>query len=757
MQSHFANDVIETNCAAYAHTLAGEPPAKWELLGRHLAEVGGLAGEFANAFGARAWGEALGYWHDLGKYSNAFQEYLLRNADPDASEPSVAGGRVDHSTFGAQYAAKTIGGHRGRVMAFCIAGHHGGLPDARSSDASTERSSLQWRLRAGPPRVPAVELPLTVWSAPELGLPFGPTGANAAFQVAFFARMLFSCLIDADRTATEAFCDPAKGAERRVARPTIGELASVLGGFLHAKSAAAPRTTVNEMRQRVLGDCLAAAPEAPGFFSLNVPTGGGKTYSSLAFALNHAHTHDLRRVVVAIPFTSIIEQTADVYREAIALLAGRALVEHHSGLNPRQNTRANEMAAENWDAPLIVTTNVQLFESLFAAATTPCRKLHRLARSVIILDEAQMLPVELLAPTLAALRELVVHYGCTVVLCTATQPALERRDGFDLGIEGVRHIVRDPASLFAALKRVTVRRVGLLADDELADRLAGERTALCIVNSRAHAAGLFRKISERTGGDATYHLSTYMCAEHRTSMLRVVRERLKNGMPCRLVSTQLVEAGVDIDFPVVFRAPTGFDGAAQAAGRCNREGALAMGSVYLFDTASRPPPGLLRDAAQTAHELAKLYPDPLTPDAINAYFRLFYWSQSHKWDKHAVLPQFDADLSRPDGLDFRFRAAAERYQLIRDDQTPILVPYDDVGRSVRDRMLRGEPMNLDLLRTSQRYLVSVWERLLTQLLDAGVLIAHESGMFLLVNDAAYTDDTGLNPDVAGIDPAVLVQ
>ena len=326
----------------------------------------------------------------------------------------------------------------------------------------------------------------------------------------------------------------------------------------------------------MLADCLAAAPLAPGFFALNVPTGGGKTYSSLAFALAHALAHDLRRVVVAIPFTSIIEQTADAYRQALGVLTERGLVEHHCSLAPAKDTRANQLAAENWDAPLVVTTNVQLYESLFAAAATPCRKVHRLVRSVIVLDEAQTIPVELLRPTLLALQELVCHYGCTVVLCTATQPALEWRAGeFELGLRNVRPIIQDQAALFAALRRVEVVRVGRLGDEALADLIAAEHAALCIVNTRRHAAELYDALVARGGPAGCYHLSTFMCAQHRRDQLAEIRRRLRDSQPCRLVSTQLIEAGVDVDFPAVYRAPAGFDSLAQAAGRCNREGSRA--------------------------------------------------------------------------------------------------------------------------------------------------------------------------------------
>lgn len=454
----------------YAHTVPDTPKSAWELLPVHLDEVAEIAGHFASAFGAKDWGLLAGRWHDLGKYSQAFQDYIA-GGDPDAGEESTpAKGRVDHSTFGAKHAVETMPGAFGQILAFCIAGHHAGLPDAAVGDDQASRASLQSRLAAGPPRVPHVDLPPGFPKPPPPPFPWKPDGRDdLGIRTALFVRMLFSCLVDADRTATERFCDRDRADRRAAPKPTIAAMAGRLDAYLETKRSPEP-TPVNRIRAAVLADCRSAADHPPGFFALNVPTGGGKTLSSLAFAFKHAQKHGLNRVVVAIPFTSIIEQTADVYRSALGDLARLGLVEHHSNIDPPKHTRENQMAAENWDAPLIVTTNVQLYESLFAAGTTPCRKLHRLANSVIVLDEAQTIPLELLTATLAALRRLVSDYGCTIVLCTATQPALERNDDFKIGIEPgkIRDIVPPGRDLHTALRRVDLTRVGKLSDDDLA-------------------------------------------------------------------------------------------------------------------------------------------------------------------------------------------------------------------------------------------------------------------------------------------------
>lgn len=738
---------------AYAHTLPNTPPEQWELLTRHLEEVATLCSTHASAFKAADWGRVAGHCHDLGKASATFQAYLhASNRDAkNAGEESASGNRVDHSTFGARYVDSAIPGPVGRMLAFCVAGHHAGLADATPADDLSSRSSLLFRLNPAAIQIPHVDPPqLTI-------TPLSPplkAGVNErAFALAFFTRMLFSCLIDADRTCTETFCDPDKAKERAVPRPSLRELKGQLDAHLDAMQQNAPVTMVNEQRRSILAQCLQAASDEPGFYSLRVPTGGGKTLSSLAFAFHHAGER-MQRVVVAIPFTSIIEQTADTYRKALGHYAERAVVEHHTNLQPERATRANQFATENWDAPLIVTTNVQLFESLFAASTTPCRKLHRLANSTIILDEAQTLPIDLLKPTLRALQELVRNYGCTVVLCTATQPALEHRSDFSIGLKDVKPIIANPSQLFESMRRVAVQHLGLLVDTVLATRLASEVQVLCIVNTRKHSARLFDLVSEKAEAGTVFHLSTLMCGEHRRKALQQVRERLKANLPCRVVSTQLIEAGVDIDVPMVYRAAAGFDSIAQAAGRCNREGLAPMGTTYVFDAEEPPPSGLLRQGADTARELWDLYrDDPLSPEALEQYFRLLYWKKSGDWDKRGVMECMSLDSNRPSELYFQFRCIEERYKLIRDMQLPILIPYDATARNLLSEL---ENPFVDYIphRKLQPYLVSIPEHLLRELQANGVVRPHEAGVWILLREDAYTQQKGLVLDPIGLDAAL---
>jgi len=714
---------------------------------------------FAEAFGARLWGEVLGRCHDLGKLSDDFQHYLYSSGaasgDAGAENEDAPSLRVDHSTFGARFVAKAVGRVPGQLLAFCIAGHHTGLADESSSDDAAQRSTLRHKL--DPEKYVIPEATALGIELPTLTSPLRLSRGEEAFQLAFFTRMLFSCLIDADRTRTEEFCDPEGAVERSglgagFGRPSLAALKYELDRSLRKKQEEAEPIEVNRQRAIVLQHCCEAAHLQPGFFSLNVPTGGGKTLSSLAFALNHALLKDLRRVVMAIPYTSIIEQTADVYRDALGTLAEAGLVEHHTNLQPKHDTRSNQLGTENWDAPLIVTTNVQLMESLFAYRTTPCRKLHNLARSVIVLDEAQTIPVELLRPALAALRELVLNYGCSIVLCTATQPALERRDDFELGLEAVRPIIPDAVPLFQALRRVEVRAVGTLTDDELAPRLAQEQSVLCIVNTRKHASRLYDKVAEISEAADCFHLSTWMCGEHRRNVLKTVRERLNAKRPCRVISTQLVEAGVDLDFPTVYRAEAGFDSIAQAAGRCNREGKLPLGFTYVFEAEERPPAGLLRVAADTAKELQSKHPDPLDPKAVEAYFRLFYWTQKSRWDKHRVMATMGIDQARGRAL-LQFREMARAFRMICDNQLPILIPYNAKASVLWDNLATGKVLFVPQ-RELQPYLVSVRKETVQLMQARGFVTEHESGMWLLENRSLYSASKGLDPASSRLDESL---
>ena len=734
----------------------------------HLNKVAWWAAKFAaemfppgspGAEAAGQWGRLAGLWHDLGKFAPEWQEYLKRKAGADTHGDEVAG-RVDHSTAGAQLADAEIP-FFGRLLAYALAGHHAGLADGIASSSS----SLEQRLRKRLPPLP--DLPSGIAEAAENLPPVGPS-LRSGGSLAFFARMLFSALVDADFLATEAFMSPRQYASRSSSRrphPSIADLEEALAKHLGAFPE--PTTPVNRIRAEILTQCLKAAERPPGLFSLTVPTGGGKTLSSLAFALKHARLHGLGRVIYVIPYTSIIEQNARVFREAIASLGPDVVVEHHSNLDPdaEHQTVASRLAAENWDARIVVTTNVQFFESLHANRSSRCRKLHRLARSVVVLDEAQSLPVEFLAPCLSAISELTETYGASVVLCTATQPAIIRRDEFPIGLPEPQEIIPDPAELHRALHRVVAEPIpGKLDDEALVTRLLDEPKVLCVVNTRRHARELFERLPD---DGSRFHLSALMCAEHRTTKLKAVQCRLVAGLPVRLVSTQLIEAGVDIDFPVVYRALAGLDSITQAAGRCDREGRLTAaagrpgGRVYIFEPPTLPPAGFIRSTAASAAEvLASAPPDLLAPAAVEDYFLTHYWKHADATDAKGILECWPDLGKRPAHLSpeeaareillgFRFLTCAEQFKLIDDSYTePVVIPYGERGKSLwREVRDTHDPTRLRVLaRKLQRYTVTIPRPQHLRLRDAGILLpAHEERFFFLNSDLHYSLDFGLHP------------
>ncbi|MDT4837324.1 CRISPR-associated helicase Cas3 [compost metagenome] len=564
--------------------------------------------------------------------------------------------------------------------------------------------------------------------------------------------MLFSCLVDADYLDTEAFYDCIQGRRslREQSRPLLAELRAALDRHLAEFKGDTP---VNRLRGEILAGVRSKANEQPGLFSLTVPTGGGKTLASLAFALDHALTHGLRRVIYVIPFTSIVEQNAAVFRRALGALGERAVLEHHSAFvdDRRQSLEAKKklnLAMENWDAPIVVTTAVQFFESLFADRPARCRKLHNIAGSVVILDEAQTLPLKLLRPCVAALDELALNYHCSPVLCTATQPALQSPD-FIGGLQDVRELAPEPQRLFRELERVRVQALGSLEDTALTEQIARREQVLCIVNNRRHARALYESLGELTGAR---HLTTLMCAKHRSQVLAEVRQMLNKGEPCRLVATSLIEAGVDVDFPVVLRAEAGLDSIAQAAGRCNREGRrpLAESEVLVFATANSDwaPPEELKQFAQAAREVMRLHPDDcLSMAAIERYFRLLYWQKgAAELDAGNLLGLIEK--GRLDGLPYE--TLASKFRMIDSLQLPVIIPFDDEARAAL-RELEFADGCATIARRLQPYLVQLPRKGFQALLDAGAIqsVAGErygEQFMALVNPELYHHQFGLHWD-----------
>jgi CRISPR-associated endonuclease/helicase Cas3 len=706
----------------------------WQPLKDHLAAVANQASKLAEPFGAEEIAWVTGLCHDLGKYSREFQRRL--------EDPRV---RVDHSTAGAATAFHKYGAV-GRLIAYAIAGHHSGLPNGGGALESDLFHRVKYKQVAD----------FSSYSS-ELRLPDNVRGPvlrpqspeSRGFTLAFFTRMLFSCLVDADSLDAEAFGDPQVSALRGVSLP-LAVLEQRLLEYIDRVTASASRTRVNEKRAEVLRDCLQAAEHPRGLFTLTVPTGGGKTLSSLAFALKHARLHGLRRIIYAIPFTSIIEQNAGVFRKAVG---EEAVLEHHSNValpdNREDGWRSSlELAEQNWDAPLVVTTNVQFFESLFSSRPGRCRKLHNIAKSVVILDEAQMLPVELLKPCIAAICELVNNYGVSVVLCSATQPALEGL--FPKGMQ-VREVTRDPASLYLALNRVEVHNMGTASDEDVVTQILGQKQVLCIVNTRAHARKLFEQLGR---ADGHYHLSAAMYPKHRLERLNEIRQRLREGLVCRVVSTQLIEAGVDVDFPVVIRAMAGIDSIAQAAGRCNREGKAERGQVYVFSPAGGEGMSHIwfKRTASIAASVMNRVEDPLGLGSVKQYFQELYFYEGgtlpHSCeptglDRHGILDRIEVG-AKP--LDFPFREIADLFKVIGDETVGVIVPGDERCRKLLEKV-RYLGISRQRVRNLQQYTVSVrpWE--LKGLQEAGVL-SDVGGLAVLSGAGCYDSVFGLRAEPA---------
>ncbi len=495
----------------YAHSLKGFPPEVWQSLEDHLQNVSKLAANSADNFGARMWATILGDNHDLGKGTRPWQAYLRRaNGVVDEFEKFYEG-HPPHAAVGAQWLFENSR-EAGKLLAYCIAGHHGGLPNWKDSSTSGLVEKLNQQFAK-------VEIALPIQEIPD-DLPFKIDNERFGFQLQFFVRILFSCLVDADFLDTENFLDRKKNNWRSTYPETEVLYGRFWRNFNFMRDEADHTSKVNQQRERVLDDCLQSAKLESGLFSLTVPTGGGKTLASLAFALNHAQHHGKRRIIYVIPFTSIIEQNAKVFRN---MLGDDAILEHHCNFLPDDSDWQTRLAAENWDAPVIVTTNVQFFNSFYANKTSKCRKLHNVANSIIIFDEVQAIPVEKLKPCLEVIKELSLNYGVTSILCTATQPAINFSEQFGAGLKNVREIIKDIPTLFAALKRTEEIFIGELSEQDVANQLLQNEQVLCIVNTRQQALDIFNSLPE---SDANIHLSALMHPAHRTKRLDEIRNRL---------------------------------------------------------------------------------------------------------------------------------------------------------------------------------------------------------------------------------------
>jgi CRISPR-associated endonuclease/helicase Cas3 len=723
----------------FAHSLQDKDTAFWQKLNDHLCAVARLAGERGRKFESEATASRSGLLHDLGKYTQGFQNRLR------------GGERVDHSTAGASevlnYAGHGVEAIMAQLVAHCIAGHHAGLPNSLGDlddrlKQSREPLDPQWREEIAV-EGDALRPPDFRWKK-----------ENLAFQFGFLGRMIFSCLVDADFRDTEEFYAKAENTpvDREWPRlpEIVDDLIARLDSYMGEKRRVARDTAVNRLRSEIFNHVRAGAALNTGVFSLNVPTGGGKTLASLAFALDHARRHGLERIVYAIPFTSVIDQTAAIFKGA---LGDSVILEHHSSIDEekiggRDSRDKLRLAMEDWAAPLIVTTNVQLFESLHSHRPSRCRRLHNLARSVIILDEAQTIPLAVLRPCVAALDELATNYQASIVICTATQPAIMAPD-FAGGLPLVpdRELAPDPRGLHEKLTRVRIIDGGAMDNAALCADLAEHRQGLVIVNSRAHALALYRD-AKAAGLEGCVHLTTRHYGLHRREILSRVRVMLAEKEPCRLIATSLVEAGVDVDFPRVWRAEAGLDQIAQAAGRCNREGARPIDEsiVKIFQAPDHPPPREMRALAQDMARVRGKHADLLAPDALRDYFGEVYWRKGDdNLDKFGVLKGFAVNRGE---LDFSYRTIGENFRLIESAMAPVIVPADAKAREALDKLRAGWLRPGAVARALQNYIVQVPPRAREKLLANGHVSFVAPKDFgdqfaVLMTDSLYHKDFGL--------------
>lgn len=701
-----------------AHGATDEHP-EGQSIEAHLKGTGELAETFAAEFGAAANGKLCGLAHDIGKYSDEFQLRLR------------GGKKVDHATAGAIECFKI----KAAFEAVCVIGHHSGLPNVGHKDADTTESQTFFgrKLRAEQGGIPDYR---KNWNG-HIALPqdyFRPSGRG--FATAFYIRMLYSCLVDADYIDTETFMNGDAG---RGNYEPLSALFDKLTAYISKWNN--PTREIDILRQKILNSCIEKASAPRGIFSLTVPTGGGKTVASMAFALNHAVANSMKRIIYVIPYTSIIEQNAKVFRD---ILGQENVVEHHSSVSYELSENADELeyrsalATENWDAPVIVTTAVQFFESLYANRSSKCRKLHNIANSVIIFDEAQMIPSNNLRPCVAAIAELVRAYNATAVLCTATQPAIDEMLLEYSKKESVVELCPDVDGMFEKFRRTSFEKEGRLTTDELVSRLESQQQVLCIVNTRKFA----QEVYEALPSEGRFHLSTLMCPVHRKQKLDEIRERLKSGKTCRVVSTSLIEAGVDVDFPRVFREMAGLDSILQAAGRCNREGKRSAESsiVTVFESENKVNKliAVNRDAAE---ETVRDWTQPNTTSTIERYFKA-YRDFLRNDDKSGVITASEKGIS---GCGLPFEWIAKEFKLIDQNTFTVYISVGE-GKELISRLREGE-RSRELYRKAGMYSVSIYENHFNALINAGAAEPFGDDAAILTDLSLYSDEKGLATDV----------
>lgn len=695
------------------HYLAHSPTdshPEGQPLREHLNEVASMASQFAEKFGAGEEGFFAGMLHDIGKYTKEFQRRLAGSTE-----------RVDHATAGACEAAK----QKANAAAFAIAGHHGGLPDLGSK---FDERSLSGRMS----REYRETLPDYSVFQEEITLPPAPAVLPPDWDFFFHTKMLFSCLVDADWSDTSRYYGEAPEEEHTYA--TLGELNARLDA--HLAGFAEDGKAIHILRNRIRHGVLDHSDDPPGLFSLTVPTGGGKTLASMAFALKHALRHGLERIVYVIPYCSILEQTADVFRKCFG---AENLCLHYSTAEMKaseaeEKADPNAPVSERWDAPIVLTTSVQFFESLYANKPARCRKLHHLAKSVLIFDEAQMLPLPYLSPCVFAICQLVKNFGSTALLCTATQPSLGRLIEKYLPGQRVTELCPDREEMAERFRRVTYRmEEGVFSDEALLSQLSEEARVLAVVNNRRQAQTLYEGLEK----EGRFCLTTYLTPHDRKAALAEIKRRLNAKEVCRVVSTSLIEAGVDLDFPTVWRALAGLDSIVQAGGRCNREGkeAVEKSIVHIFKSEAKAPRSLGQNISAAERTMRNHPEDPAGSSAMSAYFDFLFevLKGEEGKDRKAIMDEVQK---------FAYETIAREFHIIEEEGSGLLYIREEGGDAVIDELEKGPPYTRSLLREAALFAVSLPKETIDSLIGRGKAKPLFENGALLLDSACYSETLG---------------
>ena len=688
-----------------------------QTIKEHLEGTAKLSGEFAEKFGKQDWGYCCGMLHDIGKYSIDFQKRILGENNY----------RVDHSTAGARVCLEKGGKYS--FLEYCIAGHHAGLPNyGNNYDESTD-STLSGRRLKKLSDYQAYQTEIEVPAIDSMPIDLKRT-VNPDFSLSVFMRMIYSCLVDADFLDTEAFMK--EGKQGRNSGENIEILFKKLENYISGWLKNQDIDTVNGRRTEILKNCLEMGKTEKGLFRLTVPTGGGKTVASLAFALRHALENKMDRIIYVIPYTSIIEQNAKVFRD---ILGEENVLENHCNVDYESSEELlpMQLASENWDKPIVVTTNVQFFESLFANKSSKCRKLHNIANSVIIFDEVQMLPNDYLKPCIAMIEELINNYQVSAVLCTATQPALA--SFFHEGISA-KELCPRMEEQFEFFKRTVFENVGVLTENDLIQRLEKEYQALCIVNTKKRAQRIYKQLE----GEGVYHLSTSMYPKHRRRILREIRERLQKNKKCILISTSLVEAGVDLDFQSVYRELAGVDSMIQAAGRCNREGLRPEkeSKVYIFQFEGKENVLGQRQQIDVAKSVIADNRDISDMESITQYFEMLYHIKGDSLDKKKIMDEFQNKR-------YNFAKVGKEFKLIEQDTKTIFINYEEEANETLC-LLKERGFTRSGMRKASQYCITVYENEFNKLYGIGAIqpISEDiEDFYELRDEEKYTEKIGL--------------